>query len=218
MLNLSLSGSCWKVLEVPDNLSKRLWSVNSKGTGKWRRFLVSCRWNKLTVWLTTRHDEFLSDSKPYQRWLSSRHDILLLRGDGMWNKGWYVRNCNCKQANVTSCISDSEDWKKKCTNEWNEKRNWIIRYGNLREGWIMYQNNAILFTGFNARVFSGKHFLNFLSGSKKTSGDSSSNRRDGSSWFSLSKVEGITKLNKTTDGQIQYTSEPLFGKITERRK
>ena len=24
----------WKVLEVPDNLSKRLWSVNSKGTSK----------------------------------------------------------------------------------------------------------------------------------------------------------------------------------------
>ena len=44
----------------------------------------------------------------------------------------------------------------------------IIRYGNLLEGWIMHQNNAILFTGFNARVFSGKEtFLIFFQVQRK---------------------------------------------------
>ena len=68
-------------------------------------FLVSFRWHKLTVWLTSWHDEFISDTKPYQRWLSSHHDMLPLHGDGMRNKGLYVRNCSIQLTTVNIQMS-----------------------------------------------------------------------------------------------------------------
>ena len=127
-------------------------------------FLVSFRRHRLTVWLTTWCDEFISDTKPYQRWLSSCHDILPLRGDGMRKKGRYVRNCSMRLVIVSVQMSrvaksTQRTEEKKRMNELKLICMVASRGSSLQRKQILqlvHYNDAILYTRLNAGVFSGK--------------------------------------------------------------